>query len=213
MFHSVAFSVHFCFLFSLTIYLLQCMSASLAMLFANKCVIPVLSLSDYVCLQSDLTSLAEWSFSWKLGLILNEDKCSIVSFTTNQTNQLGTITAAMVSPYYQDRLKRILVLSSLPISSGGFTTNFCSTMRGHIKGTDSSITPVLTLMMNVPTTTNVRVTNVLYYPFLCTSTCLLYSVFVFVFVLAAGLVPSDLQHRLFILTSSSPHTFLLLSVL
>ena len=61
------------------------MSSSLAMLFADdaKCVMPVSSLSDCVCLQSDLTSLAEWSFSWNL--ILNEDKCSIVSFTTNQT--------------------------------------------------------------------------------------------------------------------------------
>ena len=54
------------------------------LLFADdaKCIMPVSSISDCHLLQSDLARIVKWSATWKL--LLNEDKCSITHFTSNQ---------------------------------------------------------------------------------------------------------------------------------
>ena len=53
-------------------------------LFADdaKSIMPVSSISDCHLLQSDLARIVKWSATWKL--LLNEDKCSITHFTSNQ---------------------------------------------------------------------------------------------------------------------------------
>ena len=57
-------------------------SSSLVMLFADdaKCMRPISSLSDCICLKNDLTRLTEWCSTWSL--FLNE--CSVVHFNSNQ---------------------------------------------------------------------------------------------------------------------------------
>ena len=45
---------------------------------------PITSLSDYLTLQSDLSSLLDWSRMWKLNF--NENKCCVIHFNTNKSN-------------------------------------------------------------------------------------------------------------------------------
>ena len=47
-----------------------------------KCIMPVYPVSDCHLLQSDLARMVKWSATWKL--LLNEDKCSITLFSSNQ---------------------------------------------------------------------------------------------------------------------------------
>ena len=48
-----------------------------------KCMMPVSSQKDCVLLQNDLNTLSEWCNTWNL--FLNEDKCSVVLFTTSHS--------------------------------------------------------------------------------------------------------------------------------
>ena len=45
---------------------------------------PISSISDCLALQSDLSSLVDWSRMWKLNF--NENKCCVIHFNTNESN-------------------------------------------------------------------------------------------------------------------------------
>ena len=61
-------------------------SESSLLLFADdaKCFMPISSTADCASLQSDLSSLADWSSEWKL--YFNELKCHVLRFTRSQHN-------------------------------------------------------------------------------------------------------------------------------
>ena len=60
--------------------------ASKILLFADdaKCFMPISPTSDSLTLQSDLSSLVDWSTMWKLDF--NENKCCVIRFTKNELN-------------------------------------------------------------------------------------------------------------------------------
>ena len=62
------------------------LTASSLLLFADdaKCFMPIYSSADCASLQSDLSSLADWSLEWKLSF--NELKCRVLHFTRSQFN-------------------------------------------------------------------------------------------------------------------------------
>ena len=62
------------------------LSESSLLLFAHdaKCFMPISSTADCDSLQSDLSSLADWSSEWKLSF--NELKCCVLHFTRSQHN-------------------------------------------------------------------------------------------------------------------------------
>ena len=59
-------------------------SSSFVLLFADdaKCLMPISTMSDCLLLQDDVSRLVQWSNTWNL--LLNEEKCSIVNFSTSQ---------------------------------------------------------------------------------------------------------------------------------
>ena len=59
------------------------LSSCKILLFADdaKCLMPISSLQECSFLQNDLTSLSVWCRTWNL--LLNEDKCSVVHYTTS----------------------------------------------------------------------------------------------------------------------------------
>ena len=58
------------------------LSVSKIFIFADnaKCFMPISSISDSLALQSDLSSLVDWSRMWKLNF--NENKCCVIHFST-----------------------------------------------------------------------------------------------------------------------------------
>ena len=60
-------------------------SSSLALFFADdaKCIMPISSVSDCSLLQDDLSRVVKWSTT--SNLLLNEDKCSIIQFTSSRS--------------------------------------------------------------------------------------------------------------------------------
>ena len=64
------------------------LSLSKLLLFADdtKCFMSISSRADCLSLQVDLSSLADWSSTWKL--TFNEKKCSIVHFTRGQSSEI-----------------------------------------------------------------------------------------------------------------------------
>ena len=48
-----------------------------------KCIMPISSVSDCSLLQDDLSRVVKWSTTWNL--LLNEDKCSIIQFTSSRS--------------------------------------------------------------------------------------------------------------------------------
>ena len=80
-FRKVAFLLHFVFLIFVND-LPAVLSSCKTLLFAYdaKCLMPISSLQECSFLQNDLTSISNWCRTWNL--LLNEDKCSVVHYTT-----------------------------------------------------------------------------------------------------------------------------------
>ena len=72
----------------------QCILHSIPLLFADdtKCLCPISSPLDCQLLQSDLNNLSYWSSKWKL--LFNEAKCSLLSFSQNNSS------SASIFPYF-----------------------------------------------------------------------------------------------------------------
>ena len=63
----------------------------MVLLFADdaKCIMPIFTLQDCSFLQSDLSRLSTWCTLWNLSL--NEEKCSVVQFTTRTSARRSPI--------------------------------------------------------------------------------------------------------------------------
>ena len=82
----VASLVHFYFLFTSMISQTNCHCPNSCFLPMHdaKCFMSISSRADCLSLQVDLSSLADWSSTWKL--TFNEKKCSVVHFTRGQSS-------------------------------------------------------------------------------------------------------------------------------
>ena len=87
-------------------------SSCKVLLFADdaKCLMPISSLQECSLLQNDLTKLCDWCATWNL--FLNEDKCSIVQFSTSCSPISFTYTLNDKGIAYKSKVKDLGLIVS-----------------------------------------------------------------------------------------------------